>query len=98
MENLKQNIASLKNGLERLVRNHTALKSENEILKNQLEALRQALAEKNGQMTELTRQLNAMKTAQGLNGMNNSEDKTAVKQQINAFIKEIDRCIDMLNS
>lgn len=46
MNNLKENISSLKSGLERLIRNHTVLKSEYEINKNQLDALRQALAEK----------------------------------------------------
>lgn len=97
MDNLKENIASLKNGLERLVRNHSAIKSENEILKNQLEALRLALAEKNNQLADLNRQLNALKTAKSLSGIGESNDKAAVRQQVNDFIKEIDRCIELLN-
>ena len=98
MNNLKEDIASLKNGLERLVRNHAALKSENEINKNQLEALRQALAEKNMQLAELQRQLSVIKTANSLSGVGESQDKTAVKSQINEFIREIDRCIELLNN
>lgn len=98
MNNLKENISSLKSGLERLIRNHTALKSEYEINKNQLDALRQALAEKNMQLAELQRQLNVMKTASSLSGSVETQDKTAVKQQINEFIREIDRCIELLNN
>ncbi|MBK6730185.1 MAG: hypothetical protein IPG60_04185 [Bacteroidetes bacterium] len=98
MNNLKENISSLKSGLERLIRNHTVLKSEYEINKNQLDALRQALAEKNMQLAELQRQLNVMKTANSLSGSVETKDKTAVKQQINEFIREIDRCIELLNN
>ncbi|HET8963626.1 MAG TPA: hypothetical protein VFM99_07005 [Chitinophagales bacterium] len=98
MNNLKENISSLKSGLERLIRNHTVLKSEYEINKNQLDALRQALAEKNNQLAELQRQLNVMKTANSLSGSVETKDKTAVKRQINEFIREIDRCIELLNN
>lgn len=98
MNNLKENISSLRSGLEKLIRNHTILKSEYEINKNQLDALRQALAEKNNQLAELQRQLNVMKTANSLSGSVETKDKTAVKQQINEFIREIDRCIELLNN
>ncbi len=98
MNDLKEKISSLKSGLERLLRKHTALKNEYEINKNQLDALRQALSEKNAQLSELQRQLNALKTANSLSVSNEGTDKTAVKQQINAFIREIDRCIELLNN
>lgn len=50
------------------------------------------------QLAELQRQLNVMKTANSLSGSVETKDKTAVKQQINEFIREIDRCIELLNN
>lgn len=101
---------SIKANLDRLLRNYTALRNENAILKNQLEAQRKALAGKNVKITDIEQQLNSLKTAQQISRQLLSSESTsskeeitgegraAMKHKINELIKEVDKCIALLNN
>ncbi|MFN0276501.1 MAG: hypothetical protein ACKVPJ_12190 [Chitinophagales bacterium] len=100
---------SIKANLERLLRNYTALKNENSILKNQIDAQRKAMADKNLKISEIEQQLSLLKTAQSISkqisgvevsqaGENHTIGNQAAKQKINELIKEVDKCIALLSS
>lgn len=102
---------TMKANLERLLRSYTALKNENAILKNQIEAQRKAMAEKNSKISEAEQQLSLLKAAQSISKHitgnelpqqetenNFAESNIAAKQKIQELIKEVDKCIALLSS
>ena len=68
--------------LDRLQLAHQQLKVENQRLEDQLEVLRE--------------ELKTAKLAQALNG-NSDQDPRQMKLQINNYLREIDRCLALLN-
>ena len=94
-------LQSIKQSLDRLLRSYQALKSENEILKSQLEAQRRTSGDKNKKIEELEKQLTLIQTAQSIAHMNDAGeengDRSEMKKKINDLIKEVDNCIAMLN-
>ena len=90
-------LRELRSNLERLLRSFTAVKNENEMLKQQIDAQRRALAEKNHKISELDEQLSLSKTSKLITETEHlsSEDKTEVRHKINELIKEVDKCIAM---
>ena len=73
---------SVSRELSRLQIAHQQLKVENQRIESQLEALRE--------------ELKTAKLAQALNG-NSDQDPRQMKLQINTYLKEIDRCLALLN-
>lgn len=68
--------------LGRLQEAHQQLRVENQRLEEQLEALRE--------------ELKTAKLAQALNG-NSDQDPRQMKLQINQYLREIDKCLALLN-
>ncbi len=101
MNATQEQLQVLRSNLDRLLRSHQAVISENDILKQQVDAQRRGLADKNKKIEELEKQFEIVKTAQTIvaagSGDNQSEDKAEVKKRINELIKEVDNCIAMLN-
>ncbi len=101
MKETKEQLQIIKVNLERLLRNYQAVKSENEILKNQLDAQRKAQGDKNKKIEDLEKQFDLIKTAQSIahieTGSDSDGDKFEMKKKINQLIKEVDNCIAMLN-
>ena len=101
MSATQEQLQALRTNLDRLLRSYQAVKGENEILKQQVDAQRRGLADKNRQIEELEKQFEIVKTAQSIaissNGNELPEDKAEVKKRINELIKEVDNCIAMLN-
>ncbi len=100
MREMQQQLLSVKNKLEELLRSYTVLKNENEILKNQADAQRNSLAEKSHKIQHLEQQLAALKTAKAITGAGeaNKEDKSYIRQTVNELIREVDKCIVTLNN
>lgn len=98
---MQEQLQSIKNNLDRLLRSYHAVKSENDILKSQLEAQRRGLHDKNKRIEELEKQFELLKTAQAIahndTPMDTDEGKSAMKKRINDLIKEVDNCIAQLN-
>ncbi|MBK7442258.1 MAG: hypothetical protein IPL12_23390 [Bacteroidetes bacterium] len=101
MNATQEQLQVLRSNLDRLLRSHQAVISENDILKQQVDAQRRGLADKNKKIEELEKQFEIVKTAQTIvaagSGDNQPEDKAEVKKRINELIKEVDNCIAMLN-
>lgn len=74
-------------------RNHS-LKAENDKLSRELKSLQAQIENLFVQQRELENKLNVIKLAKSLN---KEESRTNVKLKINELVRDIDRCIGLLN-
>jgi len=79
---------------ERLIELCAALQEENDLLKLESEALNVALNASKNKTRELEEKLRAVKLAKSFSETN--EKSVDIKQKINDFVQEIDKCIVLL--
>jgi hypothetical protein len=79
---------------ERLIELCAALQEENDLLKLESEALTVALDASKNKTRELDEKLRALKMAKSFSETN--EKSLDIKQKINEFVQEIDKCIVLL--
>ncbi|MFY7670740.1 hypothetical protein ACOSP6_06590 [Tenacibaculum sp. MEBiC06402] len=96
MSNTLEAIHSLELKLKEMLARYEFLKSENEILLEQNGELQHLLKEKEQQLVNQKKQFDILKVAKTIEGSN--EDSRNTKLKINALIREIDKCITLLNS
>lgn len=93
MSTTEQHLKRITEKLQVLVKNHTQLQKENEKLKEELHAVEQKASSQQKNAEELKQQVGILK----LNaGEMNEGDKKEFEKKINAYLKEIDRCIALL--
>ncbi len=99
--NTAEKLQALKTGLERLLRSYRAVQQENELLKQQIEAVRRSVHDKNKRIESLEEQMELQRTASSIASISQmqegSGDKEGVRKRINDLIKEVDNCIALLN-
>ncbi len=78
----------------RLIERCTMLQEENNLLRNENKALKITLDKEETGVTELEEKLRVLKLARSLEGSN--EKSLDIKQKINEFVREIDKCIVLL--
>ena len=81
--------------VNRLLSNYNGLKQHNDELIREKKQLKELVREKEQKIEELENKLKMIKIAENLPTGN--EDKQQIKKKINTFVKEIDKCIAMLN-
>ena len=79
---------------ERLIELCTALQEENDLLKLENESLNVAFNASKNKTKELDEKLRALKLAKSFSETN--EKSVDIKQKINEFVQEIDKCIVLL--
>ncbi|MBK0378398.1 hypothetical protein [Mucilaginibacter segetis] len=79
---------------ERLIELCAALQEENDLLKLENEALNVALKASTGKTKDLEEKLRVLKLAKSFSETN--EKSVDIKQKINDFVQEIDKCIVLL--
>ena len=79
---------------ERLVALYTALQEENELLKLENQNLSAVLNNSKEKTKELEEKMRVLKLARSFSGTN--EKTLDIKQKINEFVQEIDKCIVLL--
>ena len=88
-------IASVKDKLKQLGDRNHSLKNQLTEVQKELSTLKEKLEERDSQVKELTEKNNVLKMAKSLSG---SEDNTSeTKYKINELVREIDKCIALLN-
>ena len=95
MLDLDQHIKNIQEKLQQLLRNQQVLVKENQRLVKELEKSKQLLLEKEETVLMLHQQLDALKlstTAQS------PEEKALLEKRINGYLKEIDKCLALLNT
>ena len=79
---------------ERLIELCAALQEENDLLKLENQSLMAALDASKNKSVEMNEKLNALKLAKSFSETN--EKSLDIKQKINDFVQEIDKCIVLL--
>lgn len=78
----------------RLIELCNALQEENDLLLKENEFVKSALTNAKNKNTELEEKLRVLKLAKSLEGT--SEKSLDIKQKINEFVREIDKCVVLL--
>ncbi len=88
-------VVELGNRVDRLVQMYRDAKKENEVLKHEVSQLTSQLKEAVNTKADLEEQLGNTKMAKVLESA--PEDVQQTKQRINQIVREIDKCIALLN-
>ena len=92
---MKATIDRLQNKLERLVSKHHEIKSANQQLKKKLLSLQEQFEKEQQCVLELNEKNKILKLSVSLQG--DEQDTQAAKQRINELVREVDKCIALLN-
>ena len=91
---LAEQLSRIVDRTERLIELCAALQEENDLLKLESEALTVALDTSKNKTKEMEEKLKALKMAKSFSETN--EKSLDIKQKINEFVQEIDKCIVLL--
>jgi phage shock protein A len=96
MEDLSTRFANLLDKTETLLVKYAKVRDEAGRLRGELDALRRQNEEREARIRELDEKVTILKTAKEMG--NDEEDRAAIRQKVNEYIREIDRCIALLNA
>ena len=89
-------IEEIKQKFNHILKNNKDLAQLNSSLKDELAKLKNSLASKESQLIELKEKYKILKMSKKLDGSEIGESKE-LKLKINEMVKEIDKCIALLN-
>ncbi len=95
MKTLEEYITSINQRLQQLHKKYTALQKENAILNAELEKCREFEKNSIEKINSLEMQANILKASAG---KMNEKEKQNFDRRINQYIKDLDKCIGMLNN
>jgi peptidoglycan hydrolase CwlO-like protein len=91
----QQRLSRIRTKVEEVVGENVSLKRENSLLKEELEGLKKTIALQKNALAELKEENKLIKLAKEMS-MSGS-DVHDLKIKINELVRDIDRCIDLLN-
>ncbi|MGN7202689.1 hypothetical protein ACTHQF_00335 [Pedobacter sp. SAFR-022] len=94
MSTVADQLDSVLHKTARLIELCNALQEENDLLKQENESVKAALTSSRTKNAELEEKLRVLKLAKSLEGT--SEKSLDIKQKINEFVREIDKCVVLL--
>lgn len=89
-------IEEIKQKFNHILKNNNDLAQLNSSLKDELAIVKNSLASKESQLIELKEKYKILKMSKKLDGVEIGESKE-LKLKINEMVKEIDKCIALLN-
>lgn len=95
MVNLDQQIKSIQDKLQQLLKQQVLLQKENLQLRKELEKVTALNEEKQHLVVTLQQQVDAVKLG---SGSLNEAEKAALSKRIDGYLKEIDQCLALLNT
>lgn len=95
MEGLEHRLTVIRLKVERLLEENRQVREANALLENRLEELEKTMELQKNTIGELTERNKMIKLAKNLSL--SGSDSFDVKIKINELVREIDRCIDLLN-
>ena len=95
MENLSIRLAAVRDKVENLLKENSLVKGENDAMRDRIAALERTVELQKNTLSELTEQNKLIKLAKNLTP--EDSDTEEMKNKVNELIREIDRCIDLLN-
>ena len=93
MENAVLN--SIKEKVRLLMSNNSSLKEQNMQLETKVSELKNTLEQRNAEIENFNEKVKMLKMAKSLSG--DSKKNTEMKLKINELVREIDKCISLLN-
>lgn len=94
MNPLEDHIQRISDKMQQLLRQYQLQQKENERLKKELQQVKELESARARQLEELEQKVAVLKTA--TNNMSDT-DKKDLEKRLNHYLKEIDRCIEMLS-
>jgi len=94
MSSTVSQIEGIKTKLSSLMEHYVLLQEENLELRKERNRYKDMIAEKEKIIKSLDKNINTLKIAKSIE----NDDQSELKQTINKYIKEIDKCIAQLNS
>lgn len=94
MENIRKLLSDINNKLNKLIVINENLKTENAIIKEENEILLQKIELKEIEVKQLKERINKLKI---FKTFETGKDNKEAKNKINELVREIDRCISLLN-
>ena len=88
--------SALKNKIDKVIIAYKKVKKDNEILAKENEELKSALIEKEEEVKELINKYNRLQFAKGME--ESGQEKEYAFKQINSIVREINKCIALLNT
>ena len=85
------------NQVKELLEENARLKNDKNDLNSINLAMKKELEDKNKAIEDLTQKIQTLKLAKSISGDEKPQETTELKRKINDYIKEIDRCIALLN-
>ena len=95
MSDIKSIVTSLESKIEKLVDSHHRTKKELSALQNQNNHLNQTIAQQKQTIKELEDKYKVLKLSKSLSTSN--ENTHELKLKVNELIREVDKCIALLN-
>lgn len=90
-----EHINRLQQKAEKLINLHRLLLQENEKLRTEKEKLKETLAQRDRELNELDEKLKVIRLARQVAGTD--QNSRELKLKINEYIREIDRCLALIN-
>jgi hypothetical protein len=94
MEDLHTGIKELQLAIQTLLKKYAGLKKENEQLKKLNSDVQAALLEKEKLIANAQQKL----AANNVNDLYDPEDKKLIQAKIDLYLKDIEKCLDLLNA
>ena len=87
-------LESLKSNIEKLVAAYETVKGENAVLRDQADKDRQEILTLKAQIIELNKQIDSLRLTAAFSGT--STQDTGAKEKVERLIREIDKCIALM--
>jgi hypothetical protein len=97
MENLEMVVTSLESKIEKLIHLHRKSQEEAMRLAEQNKKLINSIEQQQLRINELDEKNKIIKLASSLSGDGSGEKMSDVKLKINELVREIDKCVSLLN-
>ncbi len=94
MSDINNQLVQLQQKLQLLIKNYQQLQREHVQLKKELEKTNTQLQEKNEHLQAIQQQIDVLKLGKAAF---NEEEKLVLEKRINIYLKEIDKCLSLLN-
>jgi hypothetical protein len=95
MKTIEEHVSSINFKLQQLLKKYAALQKENSVLQQELE-------EKTRNEKQFLHRLDSLETQTGIlkasSGKMNDKDKHDFEKRINQYLKDLEKCIAMLNN
>lgn len=95
MVDLELHIKAVQDKLQLLLKSHQVLTRENQRMQKELEKGQQLLIQRDEHINVLQQQIDAQKLG---TSAQSPEEKALLEKRINGYLKEIDKCMALLNT